>query len=305
LPAGLSGSNLKGMDIPLWAVFGLIAASLSSVMMLLQERFRVDGFALAFWCKVACATLALPFVLAIGAPSDPLFYLMLAGQAVLWAISDVIFFNTIPKVGAGVVSRILPVSVIAGFFLWFLIDPALLQTYLETPLLSLGVVLALFGSVYFAVRLRACAISWGAVRMLWFVIFAAVIGPLVHKILLGHASFSKGPFAFVFFESLLMVAMWLAYYAARRPIPANVLFSKESAKAGFMVGGVMMFMVAANVAALSLVDNPALVPAVKFTDTILILLFYRFTGRKDHSDILAGLGIVACAAAIIVLKSIS
>lgn len=291
------------MDIPLWAAFGLTSATLSAGMMLIQEKVKLDGFAMAFWNKVACVTFMLPFVICFGAPENPYFYLLLTAQALLWVISDVIFFNAIPKVGAGVVSRILPASVIITFCLWFVIDPATWDKYTQTPLQSILIFITLCGSVYFAACLRHCPISWRALRLIWFVLFAAVLGPLLAKLVTQQASFSQGPFAFVFFEALTMITLWLVYYLIRTPIPRAVMFSRKAAKAGFMAGAFSSLMVASNVAAITLVDNPGLIPAVKFMDTILILAFYKMSGRKEQSDILSGLGIVFCAVAIVLLKS--
>lgn len=292
------------MEFPLWAALGLASATLSTGVMLTQERVKLNGFVMAFWNKVACAVLMLPFVVYFGAPSNPYFYAILFGQALLWVVSDVIFFNTIGKTGAGVVSRILPASVILTFFLWFAVDPSTLDKYMETPWRSLAVVLALGASVYFVMRLKKCPVSWAAVRMIWFVIFAAVLGPMAGKLVMGQSTFAQGPFAYVFFEALAMIAIWLAYYALRRPVPAAEMLSPNAVKAGFIVGIFSSLMVASNVAALALVDNPGLLPAVKFTDTFLILLYYRLSGRREDSDVIAGLGIVACAAAIIVLKAV-
>ncbi len=291
------------MDIPLWAMFGLISATLSAGVMLIQEKFKLDGFVMAFWNKAAALVFMLPLVLVFGAPDNPYFYILLTGQAVLWVISDVIFFSAIPKVGAGVVSRVLPISTILTFCLWFVIDPTVWDSYLETPIRSGLVFLTLLASVLFVTRLRHCPVSWQALRLIWFLICAAVLGPLIAKLLIRDVSFSQGPFAYVFFEALAMVCMWLIYYAIRRPVAANILFSAKAVKAGFMVGGFSALMVASNIAAIKLVDNPGLIPAIKFTDTILILGFYRLIGHKEKSDVIAGLGIVACAAIIIVLKS--
>jgi hypothetical protein len=40
------------------------------------------------------------------------------------------------------------------------------------------------------------------------------------------------------------------------------------------------------------------------TDALWILLFYRAIGKKDDSKIWAGLGIVGCAAALALVKSL-
>jgi hypothetical protein len=292
------------MEFPLWAGLGLISATLSTGVFLTQERLKLPGFVCAFWNKIACAAFALPFVIYFGAPTNPSFYLILVAQAVLWVISDVIFFGTITKVGAGLVSRILPVSVIITFFLWFAVDPSTLEKYLSTPVLSMAVVLALCSSVYFAMRLKHCPVSWAAVQMIWFVIFAAVVGPMAAKLVMGQSTFRQGPFAYVFFEALAMIGMWLVYYAIKKPVAHNVMFNLNAVKGGATIGVFSFLMVASNVAALQLVDNPGLLPAVKFTDTFLILLYYKWIGRKEQSDVIAGIGIVACAAVIIILKSL-
>lgn len=292
------------MEFPLWAVLGLVTATLSTGMMLTQERVQLPGFVMAFWNKAAAAVFSLPFMLYFGAPDNPYFYMILFGQSLLWAIGDVIFFGTINKVGAGVVSRILPVSVILTFFTWFVVDPATLEKYLDTPWLSFAVIAALCGSVYFAMRLKKCVVSWTAVRMFWFVICAAVVGPIIAKLAMGQSTFSQGPFAYVFFQSVLMVVMWLIFYAVKKPVAQAELFNMRAVKAGAMVGAFSFLAVAANATALKLVDNPGLIPAIAFTDTFLILLYYKLSGRKENSDVIAGLGIVGCAAMIIVLKSL-
>ena len=291
------------MEFPLWAVFGLTSASLSAIFMLIQERLKVNGFAMAFWNKVGCALFTMPAAFYFGFPDNGMFYAIMFAAALLWVVSDVYFFEAIPKVGAGTVSRVLPVSIILSFFLWFLFDHALLQKYLSEPVKSVGVIATLFASVYFATRLRHCAVSWRAIRLLWFVIVASVAGPILMKLITQQSPVSQGPFAFVFCEALFMVACWVLWYFIRKPVPREVLFSKEAAKGGILVGAISGLMVASNFAAIHFVDNPALVPAVKFTDSIIILMFYRATGRKEDSDLIAGFGIIACAAAIIILKS--
>ena len=43
-----------------WAGYGLMLALLSALMMLMQERMKVEGLALAIWCKISCAAATLP-----------------------------------------------------------------------------------------------------------------------------------------------------------------------------------------------------------------------------------------------------
>ena len=49
--------------------------------------------------------------------------------------------------------------------------------------------------------------------------------------------------------------------------------------------------------------DPGLVPAVKYLDAIIIMAYYRAIGKIEKADVLAGLGIVACAVVIILARS--
>ncbi|MGZ9108474.1 MAG: hypothetical protein ACXW4B_06600 [Micavibrio sp.] len=291
------------MIIPAWAVFGLLSAAFSALMMLMQEKLKVDGYALAFWNKVTCATVMLPFVIVNGLPQNPLFYLFLGIGACMYAVSDVVFFRAIPKVGAGIVSRLLPGAVILSFMLWFAVKPDLLMKYLADPIPSALIFIVLCLSVWFSMHLKKCAVSMEAVRAIWFVIFAATVGPILAKTVTGYADIGQGPFAYVFIEALMMVSIWGSVFLIRRPIPASVMFSRQSWRGGMMVGCVSATMVLLSTYAYYAVDNPAYIPAIKFLDTIIIMGVYALWGRKNSGNLLAGFGVVACAAALIVLKA--
>ncbi|MGE4314086.1 MAG: hypothetical protein AB7E85_07440 [Pseudobdellovibrionaceae bacterium] len=291
------------IDIPIWVFFGLGSAAFSAVLMLVQERVKGDGLAIAYWNKLVASALMIPFLFYFGVPTEPMFYVLLCGQALIWVVSDVIFFNAIPKVGAGSVSRILPVSVIFTFFLWFLFDPALLGEYLEEPWRFGAIILVLLGSVYFSMRIKKCAVSWEAVRVLWFVIVAAIIGPLAVKLVMQHTPVERAPWSWVFFEGTFMLICWTLYILIRKPIPFRSLWTPQLAKAGLMIGATSSAMVGLGVMAYFYVDNPGYIPAVKFLDTVMILIYYRMIRHKEKGDVTAGLAIVVCAALLILLKS--
>lgn len=280
-----------------------MAALLSAAMMLLQEKLKVEGFALAYWNKIMTALVALPLVIINGLPADPIFYAALGASCVIYAISDVIFFRAIPIVGAGIVSRILPVSVIFTFLLWFVIDPALLQKYLTTPVISGLIFCVLLFWVWCATHLKKCEVTMAAVKVVWFVVVAAIIGGPLTKIAVNHAGIATGPYAYTFVGAVIMLALWTVYYALRRPIPMNVLFSRHTCLGGMLIGCVSACAVISSIFAYYYVDNPGYIPAVRYLDSVVILGFYALIGRKSEGNLKAGLGLVACAATLIVLKA--
>jgi hypothetical protein len=291
------------MTFPLWAVFGFGAAVLSALMMLLQERLKVNGYALSFWNKIACIIITLPFVAVHGLPPDIRFYLYLFASAVLYAISDVIFFTSITKSTAGAVARLIPSASVMSFLLWFVFDPSLLEKYLNAPYISFPILITLFLFSFFAFRLKKCMVTMHTLRLVWFVIFAATVGPMLTKAITFHAAREQAVFAYVFFQGLMMAALWLVYLFVRKPVPPDVFFARSTWLRGLLIGTVSAGMVLLKFTSFYYVDNPGYIPAIIALDSVLILLIYKISGRKIEGDIVSGLGIVACAVALIVLKA--
>lgn len=111
----------------------------------------------------------------------PIFMGGVVATSLLWAISDVVYFRSVPVVGAGVLSRLLPSAVIISFVLWFFLDPALLQKYLGRPWQAAALCAVILISVFLTTMIRRCSVSWQAVRLIWFNVFAAAIGPAIIK----------------------------------------------------------------------------------------------------------------------------
>ena len=284
-------------------MFGLVTAALSATVLLLQEHFKAHGFAMAFWIKVACAIVTLPFVIATGLPGNPMFYALLAAQSLLWVVSDVIFYRGVKEAGAGVISRIMPIATIVGFLVWFLFDPALAGVYLARPWNSAAILGVFALSAFFAFHVRKCHVTMNALRAIWFVLAANVIGNVMNKFITLKADLAQGPYAYTFFQALVMIAIWSIYYMIRRPLPHREMFSKKTIKAGLIAGVVAAGTVTAGIYAVYHADNPAYVSSMRYLDTVLILLFYRATGKPSRGNVWASLGIVACASALIVLKA--
>lgn len=272
-------------------------------MMLLQERLKVNGYALAFWNKAACLAITLPFVISQSFPADPLFYFYVFLTSVLYAISDVAFFTTIPKTDAGAVSRLVPSASVLGFLLWFVIDPDLALQYLDKPLIAglIFGVLCLFA--FFAFRLKKCEVTIKTLRTLWFVIFAATVGPMLSKMVTFHAGAAQGIAAYVFCQAGMMMVLWLAFLFLRKPVPIKMFFAPSTFKPALVIGCVSAGMVLLKFTSFYYVDNPAYIPAILALDSVIILLVYKIWGKKAEGDVASGLGIVACAAALVILKT--
>ena len=290
-------------DTPLWILLGFAASLFNTAIPLIQEKFKADAFAVAYWIKIAVVVLTFPFVIYYGFPTDPGFYLMVALGSLIWCVNDVIYFKAVATVGAGVVSRILPASVIISFLAWFAFEPALIDKYIAEPVQSAAIIAIVLTSVFFAFQLKRCPITWQGIQMVWFVVLAAAIGPLVDKTALGYAPAAQAPFAYAFMQGLCMLIVWSVFAAIRKPVSRAVFLSTPSVKGGLAIGVVATIKLCLKFAALQYCEHPALLSVILFTDALWIIFYYRLTGREDKSNIWAGLGLVGCAAALVLVKS--
>lgn len=181
----------------------------------------------------------------------------------------------------------------------------------EQGIIIFGIVLL---SVVFAIMMKSCPITLKGIKLIWFVVLAAAIGPLIDKLALNVAvsggagetttNSNQAPFAFMFTQGLIMLILWTSFSLIKKPISRQVFLAKESVKAGLAIGVVATIKLALKFQALVYCEHPALLSVILFTDALWIILYYRLTGREDHSKIWAGLGLVGCAAALILVKSL-
>ncbi len=291
------------MTMPLWFVLSITAALITTATPLVQEKFKADGFALAFWVKVFVAALIAPMVMHDGLPTAWQFYAYLGVTAAIYAVSDIFYFRAVPVVGSGIVTRILPASVVLTFFGWFLVDPDLIHTYAATPwkMAAILSILALF--TFCATQVKKCAVTWQGVRLVWPVIFAACTGPIVTKLGLAHAGAQQAASSYVFVQALMMVLLLGISYAIRKPVPRRTFLARHTLQTAFILGAISVVTVYMKTRAIQLVDNPGFVSMVMFTDALWVICVYRLIGKKENAKVWAGLGIVLCALAVVAVKS--
>lgn len=300
------------MFIPVWALLGLAASLPNALVPLVQERLKTPSLPLVVGNKLFLVLIGAPILYFVGLPSAPLFYVYTALSAVLFAVNDLVYFRVVAQFGAGVVSRLLPISVIFTFFIWFAFDPDLLSKYLSQPWRSAATLAVICFAAYCAMRLRHCQVSWQAIKALWYVLFAATFGPILTKLALAElpaepggplALLAHGVVTYIVFQALGMVLLLSAWWAIRRPLPFAVLREPRTVMASLILALLACAIFGLKNLAFAVADNPAYVTTLLFTDAVWILGIYKVLGRKQDSDIWAGMGLVCCAAFLVLLKS--
>ncbi len=290
--------------IPLWALYALMAALCVVVVMLVQERVKAHGFVLAFWLKLFVVLFTLPLAVQAGFPTDPVFYGILLVTAVLYCVSDIAYFHAIPQIGSGLITRIMPGAVVVSFFLWLLVDYKNAPHYFEHPVKSFGIFSAVLMAALSTSFLKKCPVSWSGLRQVWVCLFAGCVGPVLSKLCLSHADPSQASYSYIAAQGVMMLALWLLYFCVRKPVPAKVFLSSRSIKSGLTVGVFSTAIMLLKTQAMVLTDNPAYVSILMYTDALWVIVIYKIIGRKETSNVWAGLGIVTSAVMLIIFKSL-
>lgn len=288
--------------IPAWFFLALGSSLCSALGMYMHQRMGGTNAASAVWMKIFAVMVAVPVLVQAGLPSEPMFYALTAGAAVIWCFNDLIYFEAVKNHGAALLARLSPLGIILGFVAWFIIKPELLGRYLEDMPRFTGICLTLSMAVGCAVWLKRCPVSWRALRDIWFIILAAVIGILLVKSAVDYAPRNQGVFGYVGFEAGLMLIFYTIYFSLKRKNAGREIFSREGLKTGGIVGLCLMTGVVLRTYAQKDVDHPAFVTTISMLDVVWLIILTRLSGWKDDSNKIAGLGIVLAALALAFLK---
>ena len=292
--------------IPAWVLLALLSMAAQTGMALTNEYFKVRALHMLWWMRLIAIIALLPFMHFYTPPADPWFYIYVAVGAVIFCYFDLVYFGLTAKSGAGVVTRIGPLVTAGTFVLWTAITPSLVADYMTTPLRTAGIVASLAGSVFFSMRLKNCPVSWGALKIMAPYMLLASIGICFGKLAMQHAAPHEGVFYYTFLQSIIV---WVLY-AGMAVAPASWKFvphldlnsslrDKRVFIAGLCAAAGWIVATLSKWSAISTVENPAYVGTVSLCEPFLILLIYRLLQRKEEAKIADGIGIVACAVALV------
>lgn len=289
-----------------WVLYAVIAAITAAAIKIVSERVKIKAIHLMVWLRIFAVLMLFPFILFLPAPSDPLFYLLVAVTAFIFVYSDLHAFGLAAKNGAGVVSRIEPLITVVVFFLWTAITPSLLSVYIESPLRTLGIFGALGGATYFALRLRRCAVSLETLRYMWKPLLVSAVGTVIAKTAIDLVDPLSGAFYYTWMQGIFMLCIYGVI--SKTPLLANrvpdfgmqsLFFTRNALVAGLCAAVFHVVHMIAKYHAYAATENPAYISVVLLTGPLWILLFYKATKRREDADILSGLGVVFCALLLI------
>jgi hypothetical protein len=289
-------------DTFIWVGLSIVAALGMAGMALVSEFYKLPTVPRLFWLRVFSLVAALPFAFVIDWPDNPRFYICVFALTAIICLTDILYYGSARDNGAGPTSRIEPLSTLLTFVAWTAITPSQFEAYTAQPLRALGILGCFLVAGYCAMELRHSPISLATLKKL-----SVFIVLMVAVNILGKTGMDAGGnplhavVAYVIIQAGVLIVfngvlgtVWARIHGSIKPTRGLLI------SAGMMAVGSLAHVMTKNVA-YTFVSNPAYVSIVLLSAPLFVSVFYHFKKRPDDASVLAGFGIVASAAALIVL----
>ncbi|MBU6234657.1 MAG: hypothetical protein KGQ41_02335 [Alphaproteobacteria bacterium] len=286
----------------IWVPLSIVAAVTVAAMALLSEYQKHPTVARLFWLRFCSLAALMPVALFIEWPSNPQFYLCMVALSVLICGSDALYYGSAKDHGAGVTTRIEPLSVLMTFVAWCALTPSQIDAYAAKPLVAAGIALCFAAAGYFALRLRHCDVSFAVMKKL-----APVIVIMAAVSILGKTAMDAGgkPFDAAVAYIVIQCALMLLFYGGASVVTPQFTGNLKPNRALLASAAIMAVCSVTHIAtkniAYTYVPNPAYVTVIGLTAPLFVAGFYHLAGRADDTDKVAGFGIVITSIILVVL----
>jgi hypothetical protein len=287
-----------------WVWLSTGSAAIAAIMPIMHDKIRAERLSMLFWLRVVMVITALPALCFFGWPGDPVFYVATIITALIWSYADLASFRASQEFGSGPVTRVIPLNVLVTFFIWVVVQPDVLYGYFNAPMQSLGILAAMSGAVFFAMRLQPHPLSRHAIHALIPVMLMSGIGVVFAKIALDHAgvaSIHSSVFGYIVVQGFFMTLIFGGLEALWQPVPREVFTGRVAIQTGMMMGLNSLVHMVFKSYAYQIVPNPAYVSAVILTTPVWVLLYYKLVKKQTVGDLKSGFGIIVCVAILALL----
>lgn len=265
---------------PLWAGLALLFSFFGSAIIHTNQIFKMEGLTLVFLRGVMLTLIGVPFILIMGAPTDPMFYGLAALTAIGISAGDHFLFNASAKHGSHLSALYIPLKIFTVFIVWSLFDPSSL-----TPLLNetwrLLVVLGLFVAIALALlNMQKCKATWAGIMAVVPTALLFTFSDVFAKEGLNGAQSIVEPIIFFIVTSSVSGVFAAIAMLIQKKMDKNI-FSAHNLKGGAVLSAVMVVGIPIMLWAFALSPNPAYVGAITVLAGVWLSLYHKFKNGGD------------------------
>lgn len=269
-----------------------------------MQKTKASGELLVFWRGLIPAIAITPiiFLYDVAFPSHWLFYAATVTTSMLVVYTDRIKLTAPQKYGAGPYSRLIPITIWLAFIGWVIVDSEYRHSILNNPTELVFVISALSLGFWGTLRLkRNCSISTQAFIFIAPTILLSAVTAILNKTAMDSSgAFWSGVLIYAWIQSLIIPSVRILINYYKNGTTIKEYFAKDILAVGVWIGFLFLLLVIFKNSAMSLVENPAYVLLIGFTQPFIIVLTNVITGHNDSTDKLGGFAIICSVLLIIV-----
>lgn len=261
----------------MWVLFAVVVSIFNAIYYICSQNIRLQPSVFMIYRGIVVALMALPFLFFYDVITAWQFYGIAILQGTITAYNDFRTLKAQKKYGAETVSSITPMSVGLVFTIWCFLEPIIVLKYMESPIKSLMILVAMFGIVFALTQYRKVKVTKEAFVYLLPVMFLSSVISIFNKTIMDYASTSLYGLCFwrVFVSSLTVGGIHIIVYAARKR-PFQVLFEWNNLKRTWFFVFMPISMICKNMAMFG-AENPSYVGSIVQTTLLWIMFFNRYT----------------------------
>lgn len=290
-----------------WPLFAFVGSFISALSLILNQHARISGRLLVLLSRALLVILCLPVVYSMPWPTEPIFYGIMVLSSLCVFYADRKLLDLIAVYNSGVVSRLMPLGRLVTFVGWAILTPMTFISYFDNPYIGIGIVSSFAGSLFFAMKLEKSPLSKEVVHKFMPVIVAYGTTNILNKLAMEHSDYHQGVWYYIFIQSIMIVTMgvfFLPRWIKRKHITKADALNKRTGIISIGIALTWMGTMVCRNYAITLSSNPAFAVTIVMLAPVWIVLYNKLIGFKDDSDILSGLGVVACAILLVVMTVI-
>lgn len=259
----------------MWIFLAFTVTITVAIYHLLTQNVHLKANVFMIYRGGSIVIMLLPFLFVNPILFSAKFYIMALLQAIIACYSDYLSFKVNQKCGAETVSSIIPFSVIIIFFMWCVINPPIVETYINSPLKTIGILLSFVGIICSLRQYYKVALSKEAIIKLMPVLVLSSLIAILNKLIMNegnsHNVIKAVQLAWIVSFIVMIVHLFIFIYKKNK---IKDLFTGEKIKA-FPIFSLLLISIILRTLAIHYAQNPAYVSCLVYTSIVWVMIFEK------------------------------
>lgn len=292
-----------------WVVPGLLYAFFNSVVIFVNEKFKMQPSLLGMYRGFGSTLVALPFVFMIAPPADVWFWVFAGIQGVMVGFFDYRIFASSSRYGASGTSMMTVLAILLTIVVWWFIDFHRLLSLLHDPMVFIGIILSIAGCIVGYVKLAGGQLSKELLKYMWPAVLALVLMTLNSKIIVVKATLEQTTLYYILvigFMGGLFNAVAYQFLDKKQDEGRffQIFFSRNNVEGGLLLLLCSVLLMVTKNIAMKSIPNPGFLNTLALTSPLWVLLINRVEKIQTRISVPAAVFTLACIALLVYFSGV-